>query len=131
MSSLGKVRSIERLVASVGMSGKRYLRPVKSIILADRFDTKGYCLASLSMNGKSSTRKVHRLVALAFIPNPCNKPQVNHINCIKSDNRIENLEWCTNEENFSHAVVNNLIKFREGSIRNLKFSNEGISFRPN
>ena len=63
----------------------------------------GYYYVTMGYNGKSVTRSIHRLVAGAFIPNPHNKPEVNHINEIKSDNRQENLEWVTSHENNEHS----------------------------
>lgn len=61
-----------------------------------QFNTKdGYLYVSLSMNGKTVNKTVHRLVAQAFLPNPDNLPQVNHKNCIRDDDCVSNLEWCT------------------------------------
>lgn len=66
-------------------------------------DKDGYLVISLWKNNKQRRFRMHRLVAQAFIPNPNNYPQINHINEIKDDNRIENLEWCTQKYNNMHG----------------------------
>lgn len=79
--------------------------------LKQKIDRYGYlvvCLRSRSA-GRIEYPTVHRLVALAFIENPDEKPQVNHKNGVKTDNRVENLEWATNAENIQHAFDTGLI----------------------
>ena len=64
---------------------------------------KGYLAIGIWVNNKHKLHKIHRLVALAFIPNPDNKPQVNHKDGNKLNNHVDNLEWMTNQENIQHA----------------------------
>ncbi len=71
--------------------------------IKSRPDAKGYLLVGLHHNGITKTHKVHRIVAMAFIPNPENKPQVNHKDGNKQNNYYCNLEWATSEENLLHA----------------------------
>lgn len=99
ISNKGQVKSLPRYVSN--HTGKLL---VKEKILAQRPDFKGYMRIDLKDNcGKKHYFGIHRLVATAFIPNPENKPQINHIDGNKANNNIDNLEWCTNSENQKHA----------------------------
>ena len=71
---------------------------------------KGYLQVMLYKNGVGKTMKVHDIIARTFLPNPENKPEVNHKNGYKQNNRIDNLEWCTHKENMIHAYANGLVK---------------------
>jgi hypothetical protein len=77
-------------------------------ILNPSNDGDGYLMVLICKEGIRYPRRIHRLVAEAYIPNPDNKPCVNHKNGIKMDNRIENLEWVTTQENTQHAWKNGL-----------------------
>lgn len=103
VSNYGRVKSIQRSV----WNGKGYFIN-NGKILKQAKNKKGYPIVYLSKNAKQKTITVHRLVALAFISNPQNKPQVNHIDGNKKNNNVSNLEWCSNQENQLHAVINKL-----------------------
>ena len=94
ISSLGRVKSLK-------FGREKIMKPRK--------DKDGYLIVNLHKDGKMETYRVHRLVVNAFIPNPKNLPEVNHINEIKSDNRVSNLEWITSQNNtrYSQAVAVN------------------------
>jgi len=102
VSDTESVRSLDRVVNS--NTGKRLF---KGRMLKQGKNKHGYLTVSLC-NGVVRTKKVHRLVGKAFIPNPNNYPQINHKNGIKTDNRVENLEWCTSSQNIIHSFKNGL-----------------------
>lgn len=100
---------------------------VRSLLRDDRIlktqkDRKGYPRVRITINRKKRAYRVHRLVASAFIPNPENKPQVNHIDGNKNNNCVGNLEWCDGRENCRHAIDNGLWEsvFRGSMIENEK-----------
>lgn len=85
---------------------KRKLKNGRWRFLSNKaIDRYGYPKITLSINGERRTISIHRLVAELFIPNPENKPQVNHINGDKTNNRMQNLEWVTGEENMEHCFT--------------------------
>ena len=95
VSSFGRVRSLDR-VSSIG-------RKLKGKVLKQKV-TKGYNMVSLSKDGNPKGKTVSRLVAKTFIPNPENKPEVNHIDENKQNNHVDNLEWVTAKENANHGT---------------------------
>ena len=106
VSNLGRIKSLDRKV-KVGIKNNDIVLH-KGKILKLNQKRNEYLSVDLSKEGIVKTISVHRLVAIAFIPNVDNKMQINHINAKKYDNRVENLEWCSYEENKEHAKKNKL-----------------------
>lgn len=102
------------------VSDKGRVKSLRSNKILNQRDNQKYKMVTL-LNTKRKDFKVHRLVALAFIPNPENKPQVNHIDGNKANNCIDNLEWCTAKENIKHATE---MKLNTNVFKNIKLNRE-------
>lgn len=105
VSNLGNIKSKDRNIVRNDFT---YLR--KGKIFRKSIDSLGYEVVGLTINSKTINYKVHRLVAINFIPNLDNKLYINHIDGIKNNNWINNLEWCTSSENSLHAYKMGLRK---------------------
>lgn len=103
ISNLARIKSVERL-RSNGSGMQLQPEKIKSI----QTHLNGYKYVNLNKNGKNSTHRIHRLVAEAFIPNPDNKPDVNHDDADKSNNLPYNLVWSTKKENTQHFIKKGL-----------------------
>lgn len=109
-SNLGHIRSKDRVIIST-RGGRRFY---ESVVLKFSITEFGYyqCTVSDTVNKTRKTGRIHRLVAMAFIANPDNKPQINHIDGNKLNNNIKNLEWSTAKENNKHAIDTGLRRKR-------------------
>lgn len=131
VSNLGRVKSLARKI-----NRGQYIEDRGDVFMTLFLNRQGYFTVMLSKNGKKKQHRVHQMVARAFIPNIENKEMINHIDCNTQNNRVENLEWCTNSENQLHAIANglkrdigvnhNLSKLKQEDVR---FIREHYKFR--
>lgn len=104
----------EKTKYSVSQYG-RVMNTKTQRILKPQKISGGYLAVNLSIRNKAYTKKIHRLVATAFLPNPDNLPEVDHLDCNKKNNRVSNLEWVLSKTNKKRAHKNGLYKGRKGS----------------
>jgi hypothetical protein len=126
VSNLGRVRSVKpRITQMIPCRIKRIKNWGPRVFKPQKLHEE-YLQVCLSKNNIRKSKAIYKLVAMAFIPNPEKKPCVNHINGIKSDNRVENLEWVTYQENSDHAVRTGLLDTRGEKNKNSKLTADDV-----
>lgn len=117
ISNLGRVKSLCRKIPNT--RGRQfYYRLIKETILKKTTDNDGYHIVSLYKDNKTKNFKVHQLVANAFCENPNGYKQIDHINTIRTDNRADNLIWCTSKENHNNKIT--LLNHKKATIKKAK-----------
>lgn len=111
VSSFGRVMSCEKHLHAVSKAGKDFIRTQQPFLMNLQISTTGYYITMLTTNYRREIAYVHRMVAQAFIPNPENKPQIDHIDTNRVNNILNNLRWCTQSENNLNPISN--AKFRK------------------
>lgn len=123
VSNLGRVKRLSRIVDA----GNGARRTLPEMIMSFRENKLGYHYVGLTKNHKQKIMLIHRLVASAFLENVQNKPEVNHIDGVKANNSVSNLDWCTRQENKQHANRTGLWKVTEKMkqrSRKVEFTND-------
>jgi len=127
VNNIGRIRSIERKVFVNGYwRNKSAYRNIPEKILGQSINNRGYARVCFTGGKKEITKQIHRLVALAFIPQITGKLYINHIDGNKLNNKVENLEWCTNKENRDHAVRLGLLDIKGESNYNARVTNQQV-----
>jgi hypothetical protein len=111
VSSFGRVKAVARVVSRTDGAIRTYEEQILSLRM-----NKGYLIVQLNKCNRVLPKRVHRLVAEAFIPNSENKPCIDHINTDKTDNRIENLRWVTHSENMRNPITRAKVLSRDNEV---------------
>ena len=104
ISTYEEWKPIEGIYYFISSFGR--VRNYKDEVMAQQLSMNGYSRCELYKDGSKKKYNIHRLVAKAFIDNPKNYEQVNHKDCVKTNNHVDNLEWCTPRQNVHHAIAN-------------------------